>query len=123
MAQAVLAREDPQETLLKNLPSKPAHLEVIYPVREHHAGSGVSRGLGHGALLVAAVRFHCYASGRVHSNSALQTAYKERMVRRQLRHVAASGRRRHATRLVWWTLAMLPQVGSLIMCNATCLRK
>lgn len=33
MAQAVLAREDPRETFLKNLPSKPAPVEVIYPVR------------------------------------------------------------------------------------------
>ncbi|EFN57694.1 hypothetical protein CHLNCDRAFT_142893 [Chlorella variabilis] len=69
MAQAVLAREDPRETFLKNLPSKPAPVEVIYP-----------------------------------------TAYKERMVRRQLRHVAADGRRRHTMRLVWWMLAMVPQL-------------
>lgn len=31
-------------------------------------------------------------------------------MRRQLRHVAAGGRRRHAMRLVWWTLAMVPQL-------------
>jgi hypothetical protein len=37
LAQAVLAREDPQETFLKSLTSKPAPVEVIYPVR----------GLGH----------------------------------------------------------------------------
>ena len=40
----------------------------------------------------------------------LQTAFRERQVRRELRHVAADGRRRHSRRLVWWTLAMLPQV-------------
>jgi hypothetical protein len=40
----------------------------------------------------------------------VQAAFKERMVRRQLRHVAAGGRRRHAVRLVWWTLAMVPQL-------------
>lgn len=32
MAQAVLAREDPRETFLKNLPAKAAPMEVIYPV-------------------------------------------------------------------------------------------
>lgn len=32
-------------------------------------------------------------------------------MRRQLRHVAADGRRRHTMRLVWWMLAMVPQVG------------
>jgi hypothetical protein len=32
MAQAVLAREDPRETFLKNLPSTASPVEVIYPV-------------------------------------------------------------------------------------------
>ena len=39
-----------------------------------------------------------------------QTAYREKLVRRRLRHVAADGRRRHTMRLLWWTLAMVPQV-------------
>ncbi|KAL4445774.1 hypothetical protein ABPG77_008973 [Micractinium sp. CCAP 211/92] len=69
MAQAVLAREDPRETFLKNIPAKPGPMEVIYP-----------------------------------------TAFREKLVRRRLRHVAAEGRRRHMTRLMWWALAMVPQL-------------
>ena len=32
LAQAVLAREDPQETFLKAIPAEPTDVEVIYPV-------------------------------------------------------------------------------------------
>lgn len=39
-----------------------------------------------------------------------QTAYREKLVRRQLRHVAADGRRRHSSRLLLWVLALVPQV-------------
>lgn len=73
MAQAVLAREDPRETFLKNVPAKPGPLEVMYP-----------------------------------------TAFREKLVRRRLRHVAADGRRRHMTRLLWWMLAMVPQLPLMV---------
>jgi hypothetical protein len=33
MAQAVLSREDPRETFLKNLPAQPAPINVVFPVR------------------------------------------------------------------------------------------
>ncbi|KAI7842265.1 hypothetical protein COHA_003906 [Chlorella ohadii] len=69
MAQAVLAREDPRETFLKNLPAKAAPVEVVYP-----------------------------------------TAFREKLVRRRLRHVCADSRRRHTTRLMWWVLALVPQL-------------
>lgn len=73
MAQAVLAREDPRETFLKNIPAKPAPIEVLYP-----------------------------------------TSFKEKLVRRRLRHVASDGRRRHTTRLLWWALAMVPQLPLMV---------
>lgn len=42
------------------------------------------------------------------------TAFREKLVRRRLRHVAAEGRRRHMTRLVWWSLAMVPQLPLMV---------
>ena len=51
---------------------------------------------------------HCIPPPSTHP---LQTAYREKLVRRQLRHVVAEGRRRHLGRLFWWVLALVPQVG------------
>ena len=40
--------------------------------------------------------------------------YKERLVRRRLRHLVAEGKRRHRTRLVWWMLALVPQIPLMV---------
>ena len=60
-----------------------------------------------------------------HSNAApaaaAQTAFREKLVRRQLRHEVADGRRRHTMRLMWWVLAMVPQVCVLMAWMYFCL--
>ena len=48
MAQSVLSREDPTETFFKNVPSKPAPLEVIYPVSRSGVGGVGWGGVGAG---------------------------------------------------------------------------
>ncbi len=44
LAQAVLAREDPQEVFLKSIPSDPVDVEVIYPVSTGHGGLQLAGG-------------------------------------------------------------------------------
>lgn len=54
---------------------------------------------------------HPLLASLVALSDGLQTAFREKVVRRQLRHEVADGRRRHRLRLMWWALAMVPQVG------------
>lgn len=163
MAQAVLAREDPRETFLKNLPAKAAPMEVIYPVSWLAGGAVVAvRGACTIVPLLRQKRSSARSvacstgtvGGQRMSGSAWQqlqpdawqpsgmqagasipgiwaqpswtrlfrlahpilcplspqTAFREKLVRRRLRHVCADSRRRHTTRLMWWVLALVPQV-------------
>jgi hypothetical protein len=43
-------------------------------------------------------------------------------VRRRLRHLALEGHRRHQRRLLWWSLAMLPQLPLMVLaCILVCM--
>lgn len=69
LAQAILAREDPQEVFLKSIPTEPADVEVIYP-----------------------------------------SSLTEKHVRRRLRVMLSDAHRRHRSRMLWWLLALVPQL-------------
>lgn len=112
----MLAREDPRETFLKNLPAKASPVEVTYPVSGGWLGRSAAWG-GAGSLGVLVLDMICQSAkgpkGKADQTppaSLRQTAFREKLVRRRLRHVCADGRRRHTTRLLWWVLALVPQV-------------
>ena len=48
------------------------------------------------------------------SSQLPQSALGEKRVRRRLRHLAAEAHHRHRSRMLWWTLAMLPQLPLLV---------
>lgn len=58
--------------------------------------------------------FKCLPAEQAPVEFTYPDAFQERLVRRRLRHIAADGLRVHRTRLVWWMLAIVPQVPLMV---------